>query len=288
MFVTRNVRIKYMAPAGEGGSDGGGTGTGTGEGGKGGTGGEGEGSGEGEGGEGAPGGEGGAKKPTDEEARLLKENMKKKGQIDELTKKLNDATGVLTQLEALGGLEAIQALVNEKKDAETKGLEAKGDYERLKQRMVEEHTSEVNKIKGQLKDASDAVSKLNAQINELTIGAQFSNSQFIAGELTLTPAKARVIYGDHFDLVEGQVVGYDKPRGAANRTALVDGYGNNVAFDQALAKIVAADPEKDHLLKDKTRPGAGSDTRKTGQQREEAPTDSVSKISAGLKGLKLT
>ena len=223
-------------------------------------------------------------KLSDEEARLLKENMKRKTQIEELSKKLGDADGILKQLEDLGGLEAIKSLVVERKDNETKALEAKGDYERLKARMAEEHSKEVKTLKQQISELNDKLGKTSSVIGDLTVGTEFSKSQFISTELTLTPTKARAIYGEFFEIEGDKVVGYDKPRGAANRTALVDQYGNAVPFDQAMRKIIDADPEKDHLLKSKVKPGAASSSSKATQQSQnQKPVDSVSKISAGLR-----
>lgn len=241
----------------------------------------------GDGGDKGGAGEGGKKTgPTDEEARLLKENMKKK---EELKKAQEDLANLRKQFEGIDP-EAVRKLLDDQKVAETKSLEAKGDYERLKTRMAEEHAKEVKTLKDQITALQGDLGKASGTINELTVGTQFSQSKFIGDELTLTPAKARLIYGDYFDVQEGKVVGYDKPRGSANRTALVDQYGSPVAFDEAMRKIVDTDPEKDHLIKSKTKPGAGSDSRKPSGDagKEPAQTDSVSKIAAGLKGIKLT
>lgn len=225
------------------------------------------------------------KTPTDEEAKLLKENMQRKAKIDELSKEVDTLKALKTQLEGLGGLDAIEALVKEKKTAEEKNLEAKGEWDRLKSRMAEEHAKTVK----ELKDAQEAVNKqLNqatSQINELTIGSSFSASEFLKTESTLTATKARVIYGDHFDLKDGKVVGYDKPRSAADRTALVDGYGNPLPFEAAIRKIVEADPEKDSLIKSKAKPGAGSGTRKTDPEKKTDGGSSIDRITAGLKSL---
>lgn len=292
MLVTRNVMMKYMAPAGDGTGGGGG--------------------GSGDGGEAErlaaekaaaekaaaeqaaadkaaaekaaaeEAAKGGKTGPSDEEARLLKENMQKK---EALRKKDEEIAALKKQFEGIDP-EAVRKMLAERADAEKAELEKKGDYERLKARMAEEHGKEVKTLQDQIAELQAQVSKASGTINELSIGSQFSQSQFIGEELTLTPAKARVIYADHFDLEDGKVVGYDKPRGAANRTALVDQYGTPVSFDDALRKIVDADPEKDHLLKSKIKSGAGSDSRKTTQPaNKQEPTDSVSRIAAGLKGL---
>lgn len=223
--------------------------------------------------------------PTDEEAKLIKENMAKK---EQLRKKDEELAALKKQFEGIDP-EAVRKLLAEQKSAEDQALEKKGDYERLKARMAEEHGKEVTSLKAQLEALQGEKSKLSSTINDLTVGTQFGQSQFISGELTLTPAKARVIYGDYFDVEDGKIVGYDKPRGSASRTALVDQYGTAVGFDAALRKIVEADPEKDHLLKSKVKAGASSDSKKaSGDVQKEASGDSMSKIAAGLKGLKIS
>lgn len=225
------------------------------------------------------------KGPSDEEARLLKENMKRKEKEAELTKELNTAKSVLSQLEELGGLDALKAIVTERKTAEEKKLEEKGEWDRLKQSMATEHQKSVDALKAQQAELSNANAALLAQINELTIGSAFSNSAFITSETTYTPAKARIIYGEHFELVEGKVVGYDKPRSAKDRTPLVDSRGEPVSFEDAMKKIVEADPEKDFVLKSKAKPGASSATKPVQGAKTEAPASSTDKIGAGLKSL---
>ena len=229
------------------------------------------------------------KKPSDEEAKLLKEVMQKK---EALQKTQADLAAAQERLKKFDGIdpEAVRAMLAERAQAEEKALEAKGDYERLKQRMAEAHAGETQSLKEQIAQLQATLAQREGAINELSIGGLFSQSQFIGQELVLTPAKARVIYGDHFELVDGKVVGYDKPKGAQNRTAIVDSMGNAVSFDEALRKIVEADPEKDAMLKSKIKPGAGSESGKVGKQagsQKDAPVDGVSKIAAGLKGLKV-
>lgn len=274
MFVTRNVRMKYFAPAGEGGSDAGGTGTGEGAG---------EGEGTGEGGEGeklAP-----KKGTSDEEARLLKENMKKK---EDLRKAGEQLTALQAQLKAFEGIdpEAVRKMLADQKAAEDQKLEAKGDFDRLKLRMAEEHSASVNVLKDQIAALQAQVGGANKTINELSIGSKFGQSVFISEEMLMPPSKARAVYASHFDLEDGKVVGYDKPRGEAGRTALVDQFGIAVGFDDALRKIVDADPEKDYLLRSKVKAGAGSDSKKGVVTIKPADMSGTDKIAAGLKGLK--
>lgn len=228
----------------------------------------------------------GARKVSDEEARLLKENMKKKEALDKATKELQQSQETLKRFEGIDPDE-VRRLLNEKKSSEEKQMEAKGEWDRLKTRMAEEHGKETANLQSQLEQLSTELNSTKRQVNELSIGTQFSQSKFISEELTLTPAKARVIYGDHFDLEDGKIVGYDKPRGTSNRTAIVDQYGSAVPFEDALRKVIEADPEKDHLLKSKVRPGAGSDSKKpSGTQKSDTQLDGISKIAGGLKGIK--
>lgn len=227
-----------------------------------------------------------AGRPTDAEAKLLKEVMDKKAKLEKAAAELDRLGTQLKQFEGIDP-EAIRKMLADQKANEDKQLEAKGDYDRLKQRMADEHGKEVKTLKEQIETLTAQISKSANQINELSIGTQFGQSKFISEELTLTPTKARVIYADHFDLVDGDIVGYDKPRGVANRTPLVDQYGSPVGFDQALQKIVEADPDKDHLLRSKVKPGAGSDTRRAGgaPAPKTAGIDGLSKIGAGLAAL---
>jgi hypothetical protein len=214
--------------------------------------------------------------------------MKKKEQLDKANAELAKARETLKNFDGIDP-DAVKKLLADQRTAEEKALEAKGDWDRLKTRMAEEHGKEVKTLQQQIEQLSQQLNSTQGTIKDLSIGTQFSQSKFIAEELTLTPSKARVVYGEYFDVENGQVVGYDKPRGAANRTAMVDQYGNAVGFEDALRKIVEADPDKDHLLKSKMKPGAGSDSRKPagGNVKTESNVDGISKIASGLKGLNI-
>jgi len=219
---------------------------------------------------------------SDKEAELLRDLMKKKEANKELKGKLSELE---TKLKSWDGLnpEEVRALVKEKQDAETAKLEAKGQFEKVKEQILDAHKKEL-----QAKD--DEIAALKAQldgsagtIEKLTVGHSFDNSKFIAEEMTLTPRKARVVFGSHFDIEEGRVVAYDKPRGESGRAQLVDGKGDPLGFEAALKKLVETDPDADTLIRSKAKPGAGSKT-----VRDAAPDASSSKrsglerISAGL------
>lgn len=222
-------------------------------------------------------------KPTDAEAKLLKELMKRKESEKAAKAELENLKASLNGLD----LEEARQLLAAKKEAEEKALEAKGDYERVKQRMAEEHQKEVDALKAQIAELAGAKTASEQRIADLTVGTQFSQSQFIQEELVLPPTKARALYGQYFEIEDGQVVGYDQPRGATNRTALVNAYGQPLPFDEAMRKIIEADPEKDHLIRAKAKQGAGSNSTPKGAPLNTPPKQlsGQEKIHAGLSTL---
>ena len=279
----------YMnqADGGEGGgSGGGGAGSGEGgakggEGGEGGKGGSGEGAGAGGAGEGGEG-KGGDGKPSDAEAKLIKEVMDKKTKLKAAEEESAQLKARLAQFDGIDP-EAVRALLKQQKDAETAQLEAKGEWGRLKEQMVSQHTQEVGTVKEQLTASQAEVSRLQGVIAELTVGNAFASSQFIKEDLTLPTSKVRVFYGNHFEFKDGQVVAFDKPAGAAERTMLVDAKGEPLKFEDALKKIVDGDPDRDQILKSKMKAGAGSKTtgKEPPAQKFEEPRG-ISRISQAL------
>lgn len=218
---------------------------------------------------GGEGGDKGGKQPTDAEAKLLKEVMEKKQAAKAAQERAAaleaEKAALAEKLQAFDGvdLEQVKALLKEKQDRETQELERKGEWDRLKAQMVEAHNKELNTVRTEyetrVKELEGTLGKTGKQIHELTIGRSFSESPFIREGLTLTPGKARVIYGAHFELQDGKVVAFDKPAGSSDRTMLIDGDGNPLAFDKAMEKLVELDPDRDNLLRSKVKAGSGSD-----------------------------
>ncbi|HDR9086366.1 DUF6651 domain-containing protein [Burkholderia vietnamiensis] len=251
-------------------------------------GGAGDGGGKNKGGQGGEGGQGDparAGKPSDAEAALLREVMDKKTKLKETSEELARANARLAEFDGLDAKE-LRELVKQRKEAETAQLEAKGAWDALKSQMVEQHNAELKSRDERVTAAEQRVAELQSQIAELSVGNAFGNSKFISEELTLSPAKARRVYGAHFEFQEGAVVAFDKPAGAKNRTVLVDAKGEPLGFEAAIAKLVDLDPDKDSLRKSKLKPGVGSTTG--GKQTPNAAPDLAqpqtgrSKIAAGL------
>ena len=261
MYLTRNVLIKYRNPADGEGNDLGGAGRagGTGEGA-----GEGQGDGEGDGaGDAGDANKGdpkqqGEKKPTDAEARLLKEVMDKKSKLKSAEDRAKELEARLKEFEGID-VEGVRKMLSEKQAEETRKLEEKGQWDSLKKQMAEEHSKEKSQLEAALTERDSILSQLRNQIAELTVGTAFASSAFIKEDMTIPVGKARVLYSGHFEFKDGQVVAYDKASGA-DRSVLVDAQGEPLGFEAAIKKIIESDPDRDSLLKSKVRNGAGSKT----------------------------
>jgi hypothetical protein len=225
-------------------------------------------------------------KPSDKEAELLKEVMKRKG--NEQTLK-TEVTTLKEQLAKFSGIDVdqVRVLLQEKADRETAELEARGEFDRVKEQMRSAHSTELTTIKSTLEtqvgELSGKLSAAQSVITDLTIGRSFSDSTFVRETLTLPPAKARQVFGSHFELQDGNVVAYDKPAGSHQRTVLVDGAGAPLPFDKAIEKIVQADSDADHLIRSKVKPGAHSKNEPDAKRVQQVGSGR-DRIAAAVKG----
>lgn len=213
-------------------------------------------------------------------------------QIAELQSKLTgfgDATPQeiteLRSLRAKAEQDAAAAAAAARKAEEDKLREA-GDFETLKARMAEEHQREIEAVRGQSTDLNQSVAELRAQIEDMALSTAFASSPFVQDQTVVGPNKARSIYGAHFDVIDGTVVGYDAPRGAAKRVALVDGKGVFLPFEQAIQRLVESDPDRDRMLKAQQKPGPGN-TPNPGvrPQSQEPKVHGVSRLALAMPAL---
>lgn len=226
-----------------------------------------------------------ASKLSDTEAELLKENMKSK---EKLKKAAEEKAALETQLKAFEGIDpakakdllAAQAKAAEDAiKAETKRLADAGEFDRLKTMITDAHKTEMTAAQKLIKDTSTALDQATKTINDLTVGASFNTSAFVGEELVLTPRVARDVYGANFDVENGSVVAYDKPRGVENRTKLVNGSGEPLGFEDAIKKLVDAAPDKDQLLKSKLKTGANSKTTSDARAAHKSSQNTVGELS---------
>ena len=215
-------------------------------------------------------------------ADLLKESMKRKGNEQTLKEKLAQFGDVDPErVKAL--IQAEAESEKQRKASEEAELLRRGEFDAVKKQMVEAHDAEVADLRAQLEQAQNEANSLKRGLIEKTVGTSFGESNFLREKVLMTPAKARVIYGSHFEVNEdGQVVGYDKPAGAKDRTILVDGSGNPLSFELAIERVLRADPEADALLRSEAKPGVGSQTKATTKVTTEAPKSALDKLAMGL------
>jgi len=197
-------------------------------------------------------------KISDKEKSLLDEVMKRKAKQKEYESQINELKANLSKFDGID-LEEVTNLLNERKTAQEKKLEEQGQWDKLKAQMKIEHEKDVQtkstriaELEGELKNKVDLIERL-------TLGNSFASSKF-REELTLSANKAKTLYGDHFDVVDGNIVAYDKPRGAQDRTMLVNAGGDALDFDTAFKKILDSDPDGKDFYRQLAKPGAGSST----------------------------
>jgi hypothetical protein len=220
-----------------------------------------------------------------EKAKLLREVMDKKNKLKDAEKKASDAASAL---EAYGGVDPakVRELLKKEADAEAAAAEARGDFDRVKTMMADEHAKNTKSLEERIAALEGVVAVKDKTIDTLTVGNDFGTSAYIKDTLTLTPSKARQLYGDHFTVEDGKTVAYDKPTGAANRTKMVDASGNPLVFDEAFKRIIEADPDKETMLKAKVTPGSNSNTHqvKTPEKKPAPGLSGVDRIRASFGG----
>lgn len=207
---------------------------------------------------------------ADEKAELVREVMDKKNKLktaQDGEKEARDRLALFGDVDP----ERVRKMLEDESNAEKKKLEAEGDFARVKEMMAAEHKKETDGKDEEIAALKAAAASTASTIDDLTIGASFGNSKFIGESLILSPAKARVLYGNRFGIEDGATVAYDKPAGSAERTILVDANGAPLSFEVAMARIIDEDPDKESMMRTKTIPGGGSKPKAPGSKP--APKD---------------
>lgn len=217
-------------------------------------------------------------KTDEEKAQLLKDVMKWK-------EKARTAEAEAKKYEGIDPEKARKAL-EAQAAAERKELEAKGEYQRIIQQVADESQAKVKAAEDKVAEVQAQLEALQESIQRSDIASRFANSTFVRDSLVISGAKVQNLYGAHFDVVEGELVAYDKPRGEKDRTPLVDDKGQNLPFEAALEKVVKSDPEWERLTKANLKKGPGSTTQNLDPNNREVPKDSRSMIAKGLGSLK--
>lgn len=223
------------------------------------------------------------KKIEDEKAELLKESMGRKDKINAKESEMEELRKKFEGIDPDAAREALAA----KADAERKELESKGEYDKILAQVNEANEKKIADKDSEISVLNDKIAGLENTVNRLTIGNSFSSSEFINEQLVLTPNKVEALYGTHFDVEDGAMVAYDKPRGAPERTKLVDDKGATLGFEAAITKIVSADPDFERMQKSKLKPGAQSKEGEGKDKTADTPAASgLARISAALSARK--
>jgi chemotaxis protein histidine kinase CheA len=231
-----------------------------------------------------------AGKISDKEAELLKDAMKHKATARAAQQALEEANARLKTFDGIDP-EAVKKLLTDQaaaaealKAAELKAAEKSGDVDRVKKMMAEAHEAEVKKIKDEAAAKDTLLNQAQQTIDDLTVGAAFTQSNYVVDELVLTPAIARQVFGPHFDVVDRKIIPFDKPRGEKGRTELLNANGQAMGFEDALKKLIDTSPDRDKLLRSKIAPGAKSrtDNNTRGNKTEDGELRGVARIQAGL------
>lgn len=231
-------------------------------------------------------------KPSDAEAALLKDAMKHKEARRAAEAKLKELEDKLSGVD-LDEYKELRTQREEaaaaKKKAEEDAAIAAGDFDKVREQMTTQYESQIEKIRTdlttELETTKAELDKSKSIIEELTVGSQFNTSKLISEETVYTASKARRLYGDHFEVEDGKVVAYDKPRGTEDRTRLVDAKGNSADFETAMRRIIEADPEKDEILVSPMKPGASSKPGTDKVQKTDTHATAREKIASGLGDL---
>ena len=234
-------------------------------------------------------GDSGAKnnKPSDSEAKLLKEVMTRKAREKALEEEISGLKTKLVQFDGIN-VDEVKALLESQKAKKEKDLEEKGQWDALKQQMREENEKIVSAKDKSINELSQELAKSNELIQKLTIEHEFASSTFITKDTHLSPRKAKVIYGEYFEVEDGKVVPYNKPAGEKDRAPMVDEKGEVLPFKDAIVKIIESDPDKNLILKSKMKPGANSSTSSTSGKapNQQESLSGIDKIKAALSNTK--
>lgn len=236
------------------------------------------------------GGDDNSSKDKGGDKTLLQELMGWKEKAKKSGKAADDANAALQAVQDVMGdlsIDEVKGLVDAKKESEKKALEDKGEYESIVSQMKEAHEGETKSLNDKIAELTEQLGVANKSIEDMTVGRQFSDSGFISKSSILPPRIARQQFGSHFELEDGEIVGYDKPRGQSNRTRLVGSSGDNLGFEDAIAKLYQSHPDAKDLLRSKAKPGSDSNTTQDNStEKKSDSSDSpkgLNRIRAGLE-----
>lgn len=230
------------------------------------------------------------KKAAEEKAEADKNKSEDQKKLEALQAEIAEKEAALKAFE---GIDPEVAKANAKKladaekaakDAEKAKAKAEGDFAKLAELQQAEREAEMKTLADERDAANAKAEAAQRAADKAAISVAFSNSQFLVDETILTPSKAEKLYGDLVEFEDGGIVVYDSPAGVDGRSRLMDTKGKSLSFNEAIAKVISADPDKDTLLKTKAKPGAETSTHKGKAEQQQA--DRMTRLAEGIKSLR--
>lgn len=96
---------------------------------------------------------------------------------------------------------------------------------------------------------------LQGQLYKEMVGGAFARSKFVQEKVAVPPTMLEKTFGAHFKIEDGKIVPYDL---AGNKIGSSKTFGEDADFDEAIEKLIAADPYKDRILKGTMGAGGGA------------------------------
>jgi hypothetical protein len=187
-------------------------------------------------------------------------------ELEALRKQLEELQAQTARFQGLDPDKAREAIkVAEEADkarvaAEKEKAKAEGNFEKLRELQQAEAEALVNSAKEEAERAKAEAEAARQELARAKVETAFANSKFLQEETILSGPKAQRLFADHVEIEDGKVVVYDAPAGSNRRAQIMDAKGNPLSFNDAIKKVIENDPDKDTLLRTKTKPGAGSST----------------------------
>lgn len=223
--------------------------------------------------------------------RTLEESKKYK-------ERAQTAETTLKTFDGIEDAEAARKAIETLKNIDEGKLLSAGKVDEIKiaaKKAAEEQVAAANKTNAEeLAKSKLIIEQLNAQLDANVIGGGFDRSKLITDAkhpmALIIPANvAKAYYGKNFKREDGKVVGYDNN---GNKLFSRSKPGELADMDEALEMLVAADPDRDNLLRpignkgDSARQSNGSSTTpKTMPQSEfnKLPAkDRAAKMAEGM------
>ena len=107
--------------------------------------------------------------PSDAEAKLLKEVMSKKATLKLQTDEIEKLKSDLGKFDGID-LEEVRKLIQTQKDAKTTELEKKGEWDKLRQQMVEQQNKDKGELTTEIEKLKSKLSGKDTTLNHLTVG----------------------------------------------------------------------------------------------------------------------